>query len=200
MQVLEDLAKDASTLDPLAIRMMPRDVTTRWNSTYDMLVFALKYRSAIDEISGDREMRKYELEKDEWDLVRQLCDVLEVSLSLVFSFLSIIFPQLFKDATLFFSRSTPNLATVIPAMDHIDTHLATASKNLKFSPAIRASLALGKAHLNKYYGMTDHSEVYRIAMSEFLILLFYLFQSFIISFNSLASTTQTSIFPRRQLG
>jgi len=78
MELLEDLAKDASTLDPLAIHMMPRDVTTRWNSTYDMLVFALKYRSAIDEISGDRGMRKYELDNEEWDLVQQLCDVLEV--------------------------------------------------------------------------------------------------------------------------
>jgi len=71
---------------------------------------------------------------------------------------------LFKDATLFFSRSTPNLATVIPAMDHIDAHLTTVSQNSKYSPAIRASLALGKAHLNKYYDLTDHSEVYRIAM------------------------------------
>jgi hypothetical protein len=77
------------------------------------------------------------------------------------------FLQIFKDATLFFSRSTPNLATVIPAMDHIDAHLASASQNRKYSPAIRASLALGKAHLNKYYDMTDQSEVYRIAMSEY---------------------------------
>ena len=51
-------------------------------------------------------------------------------------------------------------------MDHIDAHLATASQDLKYSPAIRASVALGKAHLNKYYDMTDSSEVYRIAMSE----------------------------------
>jgi hypothetical protein len=55
---------------------------------------------------------------------------------------------------------------VIPAMDHIDVHLTTASQNVRYSPAIRASLALGKAHLNKYYDMTDHSEVYRIAMGE----------------------------------
>jgi hypothetical protein len=43
-----------------------------------MLVFALEYRKAIDEISGDREMRKYELEEGEWEIVEQLCDVLEV--------------------------------------------------------------------------------------------------------------------------
>jgi hypothetical protein len=58
--------------------MMPRDVATRWNSTYDMLVFALEYRKAIDEISGDRDMRKYELDNGEWELVEQLCDLLEV--------------------------------------------------------------------------------------------------------------------------
>jgi hypothetical protein len=84
---------------------------------------------------------------------------------LIGPFLSLMFFHIFKDATLFFLCSTPNLATMIPAMDHIDTHLATASQDLKYSPAIRASLALGKAHLNKYYDMTDHSEVYRIMMS-----------------------------------
>ncbi len=43
-----------------------------------MLVFALEYREAIDEISGDKEMRKYELEEEEWALIKQLCDILEV--------------------------------------------------------------------------------------------------------------------------
>lgn len=51
----------------------------------------------------------------------------------------------------------PNLATVIPAMDHIDAHLSTASQDLDYSPAICNALALGKVHLNKYYNMTDHS-------------------------------------------
>jgi hypothetical protein len=62
---------------------MPRDVTTRWNSTYDMLVFAIEYRKAIDEISGDKEMRKYELDEEEWTIVQQLCDILEVHCSFV---------------------------------------------------------------------------------------------------------------------
>jgi hypothetical protein len=55
-------------------------------------------------------------------------------------------------------------------MDHIDAHLTTASQDLEYLPAIRASLALGKAHLNKYYNMTDDSEIYRIAMSKYSIL------------------------------
>jgi len=51
-------------------------------------------------------------------------------------------------------------------MDHIDEYLATAATNPKLSLAIRAALAMGKRTLNRYYNKTDHSEVYRIAMSE----------------------------------
>jgi hypothetical protein len=60
----------------------------------------------------------------------------------------------------------PSISTVIPAMDHIDEYLATASVNRSFSEAIRAALALGKKTLNRYYDKTDQSEVYRIAMGE----------------------------------
>jgi hypothetical protein len=75
--------------------------------------------------------------------------------------------QILKDATLFFSRGTPNLATVIPAMDHIDERLATNALNLAYEPAIRSSLGVAKTTLNKYYNMTDCSEVYQIAMGMF---------------------------------
>jgi len=64
--------------DPLIVQMMPHDVATCWNSTYDMLVFALEYCQMIDKISVDRDTRKYELSEEEWELVQQLCDVLEV--------------------------------------------------------------------------------------------------------------------------
>jgi hypothetical protein len=60
--------------------MMPRDVTTRWNSTFDMLDFAVEHITAIDAITSDRDMklRQYELSEDEWDVARQLRDVLKV--------------------------------------------------------------------------------------------------------------------------
>ena len=51
-------------------------------------------------------------------------------------------------------------------MDHIDTYLATATQNTRYSSSIRASLAIGKRTLNRYYNKTDHSEVYRIAMGR----------------------------------
>jgi hypothetical protein len=64
----------------LAERIMPRDVSTRWNSTYDMLKFALDYRPALDAITGERDMklRKYELNNTEWVIAKQLRDILEV--------------------------------------------------------------------------------------------------------------------------
>jgi hypothetical protein len=62
-------------------RIMPRDVTTRWNSTYDMLNFALEYRKAVDILTADRknELREYELSEREWTIAGQLCDILKVS-------------------------------------------------------------------------------------------------------------------------
>ncbi|KAG1724563.1 uncharacterized protein EDB91DRAFT_1004527, partial [Suillus paluster] len=93
-------------------------------------------------------LRKFELADNEWEITRQLCDILKV----------------LKDATLFFSRSTPNLATVIPAMDLIDERMTMYSHDTKFLPSIRSAIGLAKKTLDRYYQMMDMSEVYRIAM------------------------------------
>lgn len=111
-------------------------------------------------------LRDFELNDNEWKIAEELRDSLKVG-SYFFShvyFRVNVYPQIFKDATLFFSRSTPNLATVIPAMDHIDQHLATESLSRLYGPAVRVALAMGKKTMNRYYNLTDDSEVYRIAM------------------------------------
>ncbi|KAF7776844.1 hypothetical protein Agabi119p4_5237 [Agaricus bisporus var. burnettii] len=130
---------------------MPRDVVTRWNSTYDMLAFALEYRKPIEMLSADWELdlRKYELNPQEWKLATQLKDVLQV----------------FKHATLFFSQSENlNISAVIPSMDHFDEKLATIIVSPHYSPSIRSAIRFGKKTLNKYYSKTDHSNIYRVAM------------------------------------
>lgn len=60
---------------------MPRDVATRWNSTYDMLVFAIEYRKVLDTITSERDMKlcSYELSPEEWEITTHLCEVLKVS-------------------------------------------------------------------------------------------------------------------------
>jgi hypothetical protein len=59
---------------------MPRDVTTRWNSTYDMLEFAIEYLEALESITGNQRMklRQYELTEDDWKIAIMLHDVLKV--------------------------------------------------------------------------------------------------------------------------
>ena len=62
-------------------RIFPRDVVTRWNSTYDMLSFALEYRTAIDAMTADKglKLRDIELEDEEWLIVGDLVQLLSVS-------------------------------------------------------------------------------------------------------------------------
>ena len=72
----------------------------------------------------------------------------------------------FQGCNTFFLRSTPNLATVIPAMDHIDEVLVTQSQDFSLEPSIRVAITIAKSTLNSYYDKTDYSEVYQIAMSS----------------------------------
>ena len=153
----------------MAVRKMPRDVTTRWNLTFLMLDFALSYRTAIDQMAADKnnDLRKYELSEDDWRLATQLRDALKVrSRACLLTTETIILTssQVFSDATLFFSRSTPNLANVIPAMDHIDERLTTDALNKDLEPSIRLAPTLAKKTINRYYEKTDQSFLYRTAM------------------------------------
>ena len=71
-----------STLSELCLTLknLPRDVSTRWNSTYNMLECALKYWVGIDVITDKHklELSSYGLSEKEWDLLEQLHDVLKV--------------------------------------------------------------------------------------------------------------------------
>jgi hypothetical protein len=72
--------REACTNRKLPVRLIPCDDKTRWNSTYDMVKMALKFRSAIDDITANKslKLRKYELDDDEWKIVGDLIRVLKV--------------------------------------------------------------------------------------------------------------------------
>ena len=65
----------------MSVRTLPRDVATRWNSTFDMLDFALRYRAGIDVVTDKNKLGlgQYALGDEEWELLKQLRDVLKVS-------------------------------------------------------------------------------------------------------------------------
>ena len=151
----------------LKVTNMLCDMSTRWNSTFDMLEYVLDHCEAVGAVTQDHALglRKYELDDREWALLEQLHNVLKVSARYQRVCSCVINnTQILKDTTLYFSRSTPNLATVIPAMDLMDEKLTTYSLNRQYSPAIRAAIGLAKRTLNQYYQLTDSSDTYRIAM------------------------------------
>jgi hypothetical protein len=128
---------------------MPRDVVTRWNSTYDMIRFAQQYRAVVDAITAEKslKLRRYELDNDDWIIVDQLVAVLKK----------------FKHVTLFFSKDTASAVAMIPAMDRL-TESLDAQMKTAYHPGITAGLKLAKKKMNRYYSFTDSSRVYRIAM------------------------------------
>ncbi|KAG1812698.1 hypothetical protein EV424DRAFT_1326917 [Suillus variegatus] len=74
-KILEDLQAP--------ITLMPRDVSTRWNSTFDMLDYAIEHREAVDIVTQRRDLglRKFELNDEEWAIAEQLRGVLKATLN-----------------------------------------------------------------------------------------------------------------------
>ncbi|KAF9014408.1 hypothetical protein BDZ89DRAFT_962889 [Hymenopellis radicata] len=116
-----------------------------------MLSAALKYKRVIREMTGEDALLSYAMTAGEWTALENLVEA-------------------FKDATTYFSRADANLATVIPAMDKLDTMLATAvikkrdRDDIVLAGPMKAALLVAKDTLNKYYSLSDESELYRIAL------------------------------------
>ncbi|KAJ3967366.1 hypothetical protein EV361DRAFT_807417, partial [Lentinula raphanica] len=161
--------------------VLPRDVSTRWNSTYDMLAAFLKMKEPVAEFldRSSNGLADFALDDDEWNAIEGLVLVL-------------------KDATTFFSTETPSVADVIPAMDVIDEAFATGIistdvGNHTLSAPVRHALSIGKKTLNKYYELTDDSHLYRIAIGEYHVCAGSDSHS---CFNSLASFSQAQLLSR----
>ena len=157
----------------LVLGIMPCNATTRWNSTFDMLSFAVEYREAIKQMTSEckNDLWQYELAEEEWAIVRELSDTLKVCMTSHFT------------ASLLCQHSTDpkrcyvillacrfNLPLVILAMDHINTYFTNAIKRTSGNnPAIQAAMRIMKKMLKHYYLLMDASETYQIAMGEHFV-------------------------------
>lgn len=59
---------------------MPRDVATWWNSTYDMLDFAVGHSELIQRlvVNINNKMTNLQLSEEEWGYAKELRDALKV--------------------------------------------------------------------------------------------------------------------------
>jgi hypothetical protein len=184
----------------LKANLIPRDVVTRWNSTHDMMQFALKYRKPIDSITADKSLslRKYELDNDDWKVIEDLLAMLHVSsLSCRRLYELTNYSQQYKTATLYFSRDSASIAAVIPAMDTLNDTLNPKTKEL-YHPAILAAMKLARKKMDRYYSLTDDSAPYRIAMGKSWTTKCYLVID--VATASPSSRPQTQILPPTQVG
>ncbi|PBK73757.1 hypothetical protein ARMSODRAFT_880359, partial [Armillaria solidipes] len=63
------------------------DVSTCWNSTFDMLHAIIHYQVAVKKFTADvdNDLHALELTQEEWKAARELCDVLKVTINLMSS-------------------------------------------------------------------------------------------------------------------
>ena len=62
------------------IKIMLQDVSTRWNSTYNMLSFVVQYRKAIEHMTSNcrNDLWQFEMLEEEWEIVEAFQDMLKV--------------------------------------------------------------------------------------------------------------------------
>jgi hypothetical protein len=70
--------------------MMPHDISTHWNSMYNMLHFALEFQPVINGMTAmhDLDLQKYELSPTEWGIAKELRDVLNVCFNILLFLIS----------------------------------------------------------------------------------------------------------------
>ena len=66
-------------------------------------------------------------------------------------------------------------------MDKMHAKLTVAVENIDYSPSLKVALSLGKSVLDKYYSLSDESEIYRIAVGMYNLISFQLIVNLITS-------------------
>ena len=102
--------------------------------------------------------------------------------------------QVFLSATKrIFTNQIPLLHHIIPLFDIITQKLDQFVDDKKLHPAICTAAAQGHTMMNKYYGLSDNSVMYRVVMHKFIVW-FIVICNFLINFLVLHPKHKSSYF------
>ncbi|KAF5365839.1 hypothetical protein D9757_012804 [Collybiopsis confluens] len=150
-QLIDSPSPSMASPAPRHLDSTPGCIGTRWNSTYDMLNAFQSMQPQVTQFvnSNSNGLAEFQVGEEEWESINGLTAAL----------------KLLKDATIWFLGNSPTVAQVIPAMDAIDEALATGMVDSEeVSDPIKHALAIGKQTINKYYALSNDSNIYRMAM------------------------------------
>ncbi|KLO05279.1 hypothetical protein SCHPADRAFT_839598, partial [Schizopora paradoxa] len=151
----EDLS-DACVQAGLAPKKLTQSVAKQWNSVAKASACALQLKKALlvlwdmpQHCARTSKLRKYKLTSAEWEILKQLRNILKHFLS----------------ATLHISQlRVPLLHQVIPIFDILTRKINQAITDMSLHIAVRAATARGQVILDKYYMAMSISLVYLLNM------------------------------------
>ncbi|KAF5333044.1 hypothetical protein D9758_017293 [Tetrapyrgos nigripes] len=153
----EDLKELAVTQGLKTQHTLSQPVTTRWNTTLEMINGAVEIEECIVDVTNrpawnkpnGKKLRQLCPEEKEWKVLKDLQEPLD----------------LFLSKTKEYSQSSVALLhNVILDMDSFCEALSDVRDDAAKHPAVRYSMVKGIAVLDKYYSLTDDSELYRAVM------------------------------------
>ncbi|KAF8219312.1 hypothetical protein L208DRAFT_1341594, partial [Tricholoma matsutake] len=128
-----------------------RNVRTRWDSTYQMLVRIQIFRQLLDQflsLGSSSDIEKFCLSAVEWIHVTDIIGILQ--------YLHSVQQVLSKEKTMV-------LVGIIPTFEHFMMVWETLTQK---NPHLRNPLNVGLSFATKYYGKMDSTKAYVIAMCE----------------------------------
>jgi hypothetical protein len=148
-------------------------VATRWNSHGKCMERLFTLQPAVAALCSDRSLPafgRYQMSSVEWDIIEQMQPILRVRVynlsSLMSTNMNFIF-QTFISATEAIQTAEASLVYhIIPMIDKFNEILTTMIVNTELHLALRHAAKMASMMLDKYYTLTDESEVYRTAMGK----------------------------------
>jgi hypothetical protein len=115
----------------------------------------------------------FRLTDEQWELVEEITDVLSVQYFADHSNYAHIFPKLFDEMMLHFSKAeTPLISDTIDALQDLLTSLKHVQDDYESSNVVRIAACASVLIVEEYFSLTEECEVYLIVISKLVLSLF----------------------------